>query len=409
MTEIERGIAHASALLDLKRFDEAVSLLVRIVAAEPEGSRAWCLLSAAHLGAGRYQEAAAAARRAITLTPSDDWPYRLASMARRHLGDIAAAVALANEACRLAPHEWRAYVCLAQAQLATEVDFIAAERAAADAVRLAPLEPDAHYVAGQVSYAQERWKAARAHQQRALSLDPTHSGALNELGLIKAHRGDLPGAALRFLQAAQSAPGVSPYAGNIEVAVLRVMALPVRAAYVVSCVLLFLTMTISDLPVEVGRWSSRQPVGIGYTVIVALIAAYGAVQLWRMPPQIRPLLRTRRVALSLGVVYGAVFIAMIAAAVTPANLLPGVMLATIGLILVSSFVARVILRRPRVLGPLQRNRRNHGLRRQHEGRKHRSGRQRSGPEAAHVQVRATGAEVTPPRQPSGCGRLAWEE
>jgi Flp pilus assembly protein TadD len=86
VTEVARDLAQASVLLDLKRYDEAASLLARAVAAQPQDSRAWCLLAAAHLGAGRYEEAAAAASRAITLAPLDDGPYRLASIAQRHLG-----------------------------------------------------------------------------------------------------------------------------------------------------------------------------------------------------------------------------------------------------------------------------------------------------------------------------------
>jgi tetratricopeptide (TPR) repeat protein len=338
MTEVARDAAHASVLLDLKRYDEAVSLLARVVAAEPTDSRAWCLLAAAHLGAGRYEEAAAAASRAITLAPSDDWPYRLASTAQGHLGHITAALAAANEACKLDPHEWRGFICLAWAQLATEVDFIAAERAAASALRLAPFEPDAHLTAGQVAFAQERWKAARAHQERALSLDPAHSDALNELGRIRARRGDLPRAARHFVQAVRSAPGVSTYAANVEAAIRRVLALTIRAAYIVSCVLLVLTMATS---------ASRRTVGIGYAVTIALIAGYGAVQLWRMPPEMRPLLRTRRVALAVGAVYGAVLIAMIAAVVTPARVVPGVMLAVTALIVASSFIERLLPRSKR--------------------------------------------------------------
>jgi tetratricopeptide (TPR) repeat protein len=336
MTEVTRDLAHASALLDLKRYDEAASLLVHIVAAEPADDRAWALLAAAHLGAGRYQEGAAAASRAITLAPSGDWPYRLASTAQRYLGNITAAVAAATEACKLAPDEWRAYICLAQAHLATEVDFDAAERAAVNALRLAPFEPNAHFTAGQVSYARERWKAARAHQERALSLDPTHSGALNELGRIRLHHRDHARAARHFIQAVQSAPGVSTYARNIEVAIRRVMGLTITTAYLASIALLYLTMTTS---------LSRRTIVMGYTMTIALIAGYGAAQLWRMPREMRPLFRTRRVALALGVVYGAILIAMITAAVTPARALPGVMLAATALIVASAFVARVIMRR----------------------------------------------------------------
>ena len=218
MTEVARDLAQASVLLDLKRYDEAASLLARAVAAEPQDSRAWCLLAAAHLGAGRYGEAAAAASRAITLAPSDDRPRRLASSAQRR-GRIAAAISSANEACQLAPDDWRAHVRLARAELATEADFLAqaeltrekyfkdAELAAATAVWLAPFEPDAHFTAGQVSYAQRKWKAARTHQERALVLDPAHSGALNQLGRISLRRGGNLRAARYFAQAARSGTG----------------------------------------------------------------------------------------------------------------------------------------------------------------------------------------------------------
>ena len=336
MTEVVRDVAHARVLLDLKRYDEAASLLVLIVAAEPSDGEAWCLLATAHLGAGQYRGALAAASRALTLAPSDDWPYRLASTAYRHLGNVSAAVDAANEACKLAPHEWLAYISLAQAQLATEIDFDAAERAAATALRLAPLEPDAHFTAGHISYTRESWKSARAHLERALSLDPTHSGALNELGLIRLHRGDHPRAAWHFIRAVRSAPDVSAYARNVEVAIRRAMALTVQAAYLASVVLLVLTMAMN---------APRRTVGIAYTAAMAVIGGYTAAQLWRMPPEMRPLLRTRRMALALGVVYGAVLIAMITAVVTPARALPGLMLAATALIVASTFAARLILRR----------------------------------------------------------------
>lgn len=101
MTEVARDLAQASVLLDLKRYDEAASLLARIVAAEPQDSQAWCLLAGTHLGAGRYEEATAAASRAITLAPFDHWPYQLASIAQRRLGQITEAISSANQACRL--------------------------------------------------------------------------------------------------------------------------------------------------------------------------------------------------------------------------------------------------------------------------------------------------------------------
>jgi hypothetical protein len=128
-----------------------------------------------------------------------------------------------------------------------------------------------------------------AHQERALALDPAHSGALNELGRISLHRGGHPRAASHFIQAARSAPGVSTYGRNVELLIQHVLAL--------------------------------------------------------MPPEMRLLFRTRRVGLALGAVYGAVLIELITAAVTPAPALPFAIFATTALILASPFVARASLRR----------------------------------------------------------------
>ena len=333
MTEVARDAAHASVLLDLKRYDEAVSLLALVVTASRTAGRGACwpppTLGLAGMRKPRPRPAARSplhlqmtGRTGWQAPPKGTWATSPQHSPRRTRH--ASSLRTSGEPG----------ICLAQAQLATEVDFIAAERAAASALRLAPSEPDAHFTAGQVAFAQERWKAARAHQERALSLDPAHSGALNELGRIRARRGDLPRAARHFIQAVRSAPAVSTYAANVEVVIRRVLALTIRAAYTVSCVLLVLTMATS---------APRQTVGIGYTVTIALIAGYGAVQLRRMPPEMRPLLQTRRVALAVGVVYGAVFIAMIAAAVTPARVLPGVMLAVTALIVASSFIERLLL------------------------------------------------------------------
>jgi tetratricopeptide (TPR) repeat protein len=341
MTEAARDLAQASALLDVKRYSQAVSLLARIVAADPADSRAWCLFAAAHLGSGQYQEAAASASRAVMLAPSDDWPYRLVSSTQRHLGNVSAALTAANEACKLAPYEWRAYICLAQAYLATEVDFHAAERAVADALRLAPGEPEVHFIAGKVSFAQERWKAARVHQEHVLALDPAHSGALNELGRVRLHRANHAGAARHFVQAAQSAPGVSAYGHNVDVVVRRVVALTI---YMASTASLALYLTMIARP-------ARVVLVIGYVVVILFSAGFGAVQLWRMPRATRPLFRTRRVALAMGAVYGAIFIAVIVAVVTPTAALSGALLAVTALIVASRLVAYAVLRRRRAAPP----------------------------------------------------------
>jgi tetratricopeptide (TPR) repeat protein len=333
MTTDAQDLARATVMLDLKRYGEAASLLAHVVAGEPADSRAWCLLATAHLGMRQYQEAADAARRAITFAPSDDWPYRLASIADRHLRNDMAALTAATEAVKLAPNHWRAYTCLAQAELARGYD--GAARAAARARELAPDEPDVHFVSGLISYARYDFQAARDHQERALALNPGHSGAVNELGRIELRRHSQAGAVGHFIRAARSAPAERVFGRNVYVAIHGAVVVTIYMASMTSIMLLCVAM-IGHLPLVT--------VVAGLGACAALGAGIGAVQLWRMPPEARPLFRTRRVALALGMGYGSIFIVAVAAAVAPATALTGTLAAGTGLIFATLVAVVLILR-----------------------------------------------------------------
>src|SRR5262249_39960892 len=122
-TELPQGLARASAILDIRRFDEASALPARVVSAEPGGAPGWgpeagCMMARAHVGTDRYTEGATAANGAVARDPADEWSHRLASNALVHLGRHADALRAAHEACRLAPGYWQTHVCVAQAALA---------------------------------------------------------------------------------------------------------------------------------------------------------------------------------------------------------------------------------------------------------------------------------------------------
>ena len=118
MTELKEELARAATMLDLGRYDEASTLLARLVSAEPGSGRAWCLFARAHLGADRFTEAVEAANRAAAIEPTEEWPHRLASNALMHLGNHGEALRAAAESRRLAPAYWQTHVCVAQAALA---------------------------------------------------------------------------------------------------------------------------------------------------------------------------------------------------------------------------------------------------------------------------------------------------
>jgi tetratricopeptide (TPR) repeat protein len=214
-------LSRASVMIDLGRYGDAASLLAAVLASAPASSRGWCLLSRAHLGDGNALEAVAAAARASALDPADDWPYRLVSTALIGMGQTAEAVTAAREARNLAPHFWRSHVCLAQAAAADDQHDLAAE-AAATALALAPDVADVHVTAGKAALGRGDLAEARRWQESALAIEPTHSGAINELGRISLRSRDAVAAAGHFLRAARTSPGAGVFGRNAELALGRV-------------------------------------------------------------------------------------------------------------------------------------------------------------------------------------------
>src|SRR5215831_4705499 len=246
-------------MLDLGRYDEASSLLARVVSAEPGSSRAWCLFARAHLGADRYVEAVDAANRAAAIEPAEEWPHRLASNALMHLGNHAEALRAAAESRRLAPSYWQTHVCVAQAALAASQPSLASA-AAAEARRLAPDESDVHFLSGKVA------------------IDPAHSGAMNELGRIRLRRHDTAGAIRHFISAARATPGEQIYSRNIDVVLLRTVS---RTIYVFTLIALILIWIPAVTHVD------RLPFVVALAMAAVVTAACFAWIVLRLPREAR--------------------------------------------------------------------------------------------------------------------------
>ncbi len=313
MIELRQELARASAMLDVRRFDEASELLARVVSTEPESSRAWCLMARAHLGSDRYTEAIAAANRAVALDPADEWPHRLASNALVHLSNFPDALRAAHEACRLAPSYWQTHVCVAQAALAAGQLHVATE-AATRARALAPNEPDVHFLSGKVSLARGNLAEAREHQERALALDPAHSGAMNELGRIKLRRHDTAGAIRHFISAARATPEERIYSRNIDVVLLRTVS---RTIYVFTLTALILIWIPAVAHV------ARLPFAIALGMLAVVTATFFVWMVLRLPREarlmVRRTLRSPRVAAALALAAGGVGVAFGIVAFTPAG------------------------------------------------------------------------------------------
>jgi len=267
-------LSRASAMIDLGRYGDAASLLATVLASAPASSRGWCLLSRAHLGGGNSAEAVAAAARASALDPADDWPYRLVSTALIGMGQTADAVTAAHEARKLAPHFWRSHVCLAQAATADGQHELAAQ-AATTALTLAPDVADVHVTAGKAALGRGDLSEARRWQESALAIEPTHTGAINELGRISLRSRDPAAAAGHFLRAARTAPGSGVFSRNTELALSRV-----ARGLTVSAILI----TAAAAGVVLAALTGSVPLALVFALLVSLLAGRAGREIWRLPP-----------------------------------------------------------------------------------------------------------------------------
>lgn len=114
MTAIHPTVERAQALTDLKRHDQAATLLGQHLAEDPDDVTAWVELARCHLNAQRGQDALEAADRALALEPERHWALLMRFYALRAVGAKAAeAETVLREVIRVAPDHHLGYALLA--------------------------------------------------------------------------------------------------------------------------------------------------------------------------------------------------------------------------------------------------------------------------------------------------------
>lgn len=276
MLKLER----AQALIGLRRFDDAASLLQELVGADPEVAPAWCLLAQAQIGLGEMESALECAERAAVLAPDDDWPHRLRSIALEDLGDAEGAIAAAREAVAKAPQDWRTHNGLATQLLLAKRDLGEAEAAAELAVALAPHEPSNHLALGSIAQERGNRKEAEEHFRNALALDPQNGPSHAALAARKlrssrfGRAGTLADAAAGFRTVVQADPTAGYAVKGLETT-LRVFV--ARLSYLVFVIVWFASRTTG------GTAGDR----IAPLVFLAVPAVFAARFLARLAPDLR--------------------------------------------------------------------------------------------------------------------------
>jgi tetratricopeptide (TPR) repeat protein len=236
---VDALMAEASALIEVKRFPEAIVRARDALAIAPSDPRPFCEWSLALYGQGKYAEAAERADEAIELAPQSARGFRLKSTA---LGSLARqgtkrdrprigvdSVRAAREALRLTPNDPAALVGLAQALTVID-DNLEANAVLKEAIRRAPNSVTTWVAASVVALASRNWNEAISASQRALAIEPGNQAALNNLGVALSKSGKRREGAEVLVRAAEAGPQSTTVRRNLSKAGLRWMRLTIMIA-----------------------------------------------------------------------------------------------------------------------------------------------------------------------------------
>src|ERR1700677_3156255 len=163
---VDTLVAEASALVEVKRFPEAIERAREALIIAPSDPRPFCEWSRALYGQGKYAEAATKAEEAIGLDPQSPRGFRLKTAAlgslarqgtKRDRSRIGAeSLTAAREALRLTPNDPAALVGLAQA-LSLVNDNREANAVVKRAIQRAPNSVATWVAASVVALASKNW------------------------------------------------------------------------------------------------------------------------------------------------------------------------------------------------------------------------------------------------------------
>jgi tetratricopeptide (TPR) repeat protein len=185
-------LARADLLTDTARHAEALEVVRPVLGSHPDDPRVHLMAAVCHLGLdGGGRAALAHAQEAARLEPASEHAYRIQALAYLELEQPREAAMVAERAVELEPRLWLAHYVLGHAALGDRYSTHVAERAAAEALRLAPHEPSVHLLVARTRLdhgarpTKEDRAVAERHVREALRLDPQSAEAVHQLARIQ--------------------------------------------------------------------------------------------------------------------------------------------------------------------------------------------------------------------------------
>ena len=308
-----QAVTLATAYLDAKNPSGALRVISPLLASAPDDVSALTVASRAFLAVGDSDEALKLAQRACALEPDNDQVWRISAMILTKMKRFAEARTSAETAQAIAPSLWLSHLVLAEVDHAQGVITEAGWRAAKEAVRLAPNEPEAYVVVGNLARVSRDLPAAAAAYQSALRLQPENVNARNNLAVIALQRGNSGSAARDFLSLLSIDP--TSAVGNFNVRVAMRSAVTRTMGLVALVVLLEIY--------ALGPWGLLPDTFISSAdstrIAIAAFALASAVVVWRAfwlrrtsGDRFTQIIQTMRASDKRSIVYTAILVGVLA-------------------------------------------------------------------------------------------------
>ncbi len=181
-SERDNLLIKAEHLTEIERWTEAIPILFKVLAQNPQHFRVICLLSLCYHSLEDYQKALEFSEKAITIAPDEEWGHRLRSVALGEQGKNNEALKSAEEAVRLAPYEPLALQNLVNAFLNAKK----VRKAEKIALKMRELFPDSEasfFALGNVYLQRGNNYEAESCFREILHINPNSVDARNNLGV----------------------------------------------------------------------------------------------------------------------------------------------------------------------------------------------------------------------------------
>ncbi len=172
----------ANALIEMGRPEEAIPLLVRAIALEPDDAHTRCRFVLALMRVGKQTEALEQAEAALAVDASGEWPHRLRAILLGHEGWHEKALESALEAVRIEPELPSALYTLGSVYVNLK-RYRDADEVGVRILEAAPDDSDSHELLAFIAVRQNKHRETELHARESLRLNPENMDAMRFLAI----------------------------------------------------------------------------------------------------------------------------------------------------------------------------------------------------------------------------------